>query len=354
MFISGTDRNGSKRIMIVHLVNTLASGGAEKLMLEEVQSSKAGMHVIVVLRDVSSELSSLVNSDKLLIERMSFRTLIRFFRIRKTLIIKSYLYRSHIFSLLFWIFGFHILWVYHSTIYSGKLSFVQRVVRYLSYFVPTKQVFVSEHAKNTHMKHRFSKKNICVVHNGIKIPTLNKDIVSSTNRVAFLGRNSKVKNVDLLFRTIQCCIRLEYGLTFFLYGEDFQGSNDDIISRIEKYDISEHVKLMGYSQNIFDIPASFGLVVSTSIDESFGLALVEAAANGTPIASVNLSVMEELFPNFDINSYSTSAEKNAKHWMKMLSKDLAYKRRLQKNAIVYDINLMYKRYQKIYRDVIDG
>ena len=338
--------------MIVHIINSLASGGAEKLMLEEVQSSQTEKHAIIVLRNVSSELSGLLNSDEVVIENMSIGTLIRYSRMKKDIIIKSYLFRSHIVTFLFWMLGCRILWVYHSTIYSRKLSLVQGIVRVLSYFVPAKQVYVSEHAKNTHMRKGFSGRNISIVHNGIKLFDMDRNIGGSRNRVGFIGRDTKVKNIDLLFKTIQSCICLKNNLIFYLYGEDFRESNEKIVGLLKYHGIYECTKLMGYSQNIFDADVKLGLLVSTSIDESFGLALVEAASRGIPIASVNLLVMEELFPNLGVNSYSTNPEQNAEHWIQTLNKNLSYKLKLQKSAMNYNVKSMYQNYQSIYGEMM--
>ena len=62
------------------------------------------------------------------------------FSARKHYVVHSYLYHSHIVSLLFKAIGYHVIWSIHSSVF-GEVHFKVRIVSWLSHFVPDKIMY---------------------------------------------------------------------------------------------------------------------------------------------------------------------------------------------------------------------
>ena len=65
---------------------------------------------------------------------------------------------------------------------------------------------------------------------------------------------------------------------FIMVGSGNDQSNRELSKLISKYDLEHNISLLGVRNDIPSILSSLDVLVSTSVDEAFGLVLVEALA----------------------------------------------------------------------------
>jgi glycosyltransferase involved in cell wall biosynthesis len=74
---------------------------------------------------------------------------------------------------------------------------------------------------------------------------------------------------------------------------------DSLIARAQRLGIKEKIALLGFRKDIKDIYAALDIFVSSSLRESFGLALVEAMVAGKPVVATAVGIAPEIIRNGD-------------------------------------------------------
>lgn len=98
------------------------------------------------------------------------------------------------------------------------------------------------------------------------------------------GRLADEKHVDLLVRAVAVARRRLPELRLDVYGE---GNRDPVLAAIEETGTHDCVRLMGH-QRLHRVLGSYGLYVTASTSEGFGLTLLEAIAEGLPIVGFDV------------------------------------------------------------------
>ena len=98
------------------------------------------------------------------------------------------------------------------------------------------------------------------------------------------SRLADEKHIDILIRAVVAARRSIPELRLDIYGE---GNRDRLIALIQETRSEEYVRLRGH-QRLDDVLGSYGLYVSASTSEGFGLSLLEAMAEGLPIVGFDV------------------------------------------------------------------
>ncbi|GAA1878985.1 glycosyltransferase [Lapillicoccus jejuensis] len=112
-----------------------------------------------------------------------------------------------------------------------------------------------------------------------------------TDRViAVVGRLDPVKRVDVVLRALAPMLR--DGLVLVVAGT---GSRAAELRRLaDDLGIDRHVRWLGARGDMAAVLSAADVLVSTSADETFGMAVVEAVGNGLPVAYVEAPALDEL------------------------------------------------------------
>ena len=167
----------------------------------------------------------------------------------------------------------------------------------LSYFVPDCVVAVSQHAKVSAIEFGFNKNNFSVIENGVDF-TVFKRIEGSKQRIfdelkirdskkliGFVGRYSLEKRPSDFLQLASQLNQKFADLHFVMAGDGNDKENQELLDLIVKNNLSENISLLGVRDDMPAIFSSLDVLVSTSVDEAFGLVLVEALACGCPCVS---------------------------------------------------------------------
>ena len=147
-----------------------------------------------------------------------------------------------------------------------------------------------------------NKTRIEVIHNPVdykKFPP--KKIVEPTNKVVYVGYIRHTKNLPFLIQCFAALQKIYPDLTLHILGEDIFIADepgeihhylDHIISEL---DLTSRVFFHGFVDDVNSFLESADLLISTSIRESFGLAIAEAMVKGVPTLVHNYPGAKEVF-----------------------------------------------------------
>ena len=82
---------------------------------------------------------------------------------------------------------------------------------------------------------------------------------------------------------------------FLIMGSGYLKGN--LESYIKKLELEKYVKLIGYHENINEFLSILEIYVSSSLRESFGLALIEAMASNKPVIATSVGIAPEVIIN---------------------------------------------------------
>jgi glycosyltransferase involved in cell wall biosynthesis len=167
----------------------------------------------------------------------------------------------------------------------------------LSYFVPDCIIAVSQHVKVSAIEFGFNKNKFSIIENGIDFSEFRRNedskkrifdelkIGDSKKLIGFVGRYSLEKRPSDFLQLASQLNQKFSDLHFVMAGDGNDKDNQELLDLIEKNNLSKNISLLGVRNDMPEIFSSLDVLVSTSVDEAFGLVLVEALACGCPCVS---------------------------------------------------------------------
>ena len=141
-----------------------------------------------------------------------------------------------------------------------------------------------------------------------KFKEISNKLQKNKPSVIFIGHLEKRKNVELILNAKKLS-SMDYELIFVGDGKEA----NKLKYRVKKENI-EDVKFLGYRKNVENILSKADVLVLPSIEEGFGIVLIEALACGLPVIGSNVDGIKEVItPDVGllINPYSTISLCNA-------------------------------------------
>ncbi|TYC48138.1 glycosyltransferase [Weissella muntiaci] len=112
------------------------------------------------------------------------------------------------------------------------------------------------------------------------------------NHFVTASRLASEKHIDLLVKAVGQVLKDGYDVSFDIYGEGSQRKMlEDLIRSLN---VSENVKLLGH-QNMASLYSKYGLYLTASKSEGFGLTLMEAVGDGLPIIGLDVPYGNQTF-----------------------------------------------------------
>ncbi len=226
-------------------------------------------------------------------------------------------------------------------------------IKYIDYHIAISQAV----ANDMSLRYNIKQDKISVIYNGVNTKRF-KEInlvkkLSSKLKVAVIGRLEKEKGHEQLINSLLELDRGSYHVT--IVGE---GSlRRDLQALVISYGLSKYIKFIGHHDNISSIYKRNEVIIVPSISEGFGLVAVEAMAAGRVVIAADVDGLPEIIEH-NKNGFLVNFENNIalKKQIKQLYKkpDNIYKitKKARQDAIkYYDISIMIKHYEKIYRQL---
>ncbi|CAG1003993.1 N-acetyl-alpha-D-glucosaminyl L-malate synthase [Methanosarcinales archaeon] len=195
-------------------------------------------------------------------------------------------------------------------------SFIRSIIRLITisiirllYAKLEMSITVSNKNKESLMKnYKLPKNKIKVIYNCIDIEhitnynrdiarELKKQFLISDSAIVFgtIGRLSPQKGHEYLINASKIVIK-EIPQSLFLFVG--KGENkDQLIQKINDYNLSEYYRLVGYQENLSDIFTLIDIFVLPSISEGFPFVILEAMAANKPVIATNVGGIPEIITN---------------------------------------------------------
>lgn len=355
---------------ILQIIDSLAMGGAEKLIVETVPLLvNRGFQVDVVLLNgekthLYEDLKSLncctiYSLGKSVYNPFHIIKLIPFFYRYK--IVHVHLFPAQYFAAIAQLFTFkknQFFFTEHNTsnkrLENSKYRWIEKLIysRYKNVICITnevKQVLVN--------KLNLSPSKLVVVQNGINIDNINKSKVSSRVNFGFTS-DDKLLIMVAAFRqqkdhetVIECLSGLpsQYKLVFVGDGE----KRDTIESIISQKNLSDRIVLLGLRTDVYELIKMSDIAILSSHWEGFGLAAAEAMACGIPTIASNVDGLAQVVSGGGILFEKGNVNDLRDRILELENKIYysAVKENCLNKASEFDISKMIDKLIVIYRDL---
>lgn len=154
-------------------------------------------------------------------------------------------------------------------------------------------IAVSESIKENLIEKKVEPQKITTIYHGISVdrPLPPYTMKYRPLRICYVGRLEKVKNISFLIEALHELTDIE-NIECDVYGT---GSELKKLQELTvRYNLQDHVRFKGYSTDVNQVYRSHDLLVQPSLYESFGLTVIEAMSNGTPVLCAQAGGMKEI------------------------------------------------------------
>jgi glycosyltransferase involved in cell wall biosynthesis len=217
----------------------------------------------------------------------------------------------------------------------------------------------------------FDSDKIVLIHNGIDVDRFAKGSEDAATckqgvdrklRVGMIGHLAPIKGQEDFIRAAAIVCNRRDDVEFIIAGDDKSRSGEhrsNIEKLINELNLNQHVRLIGWVEDVSTLLPTFDLFVSPSRSEPFGLAIVEAMAAGVPVVATMSEGAQEIIEDhrtgclMPINDVEASATTISE-----LLSDYAERVLLSENARRavrerFSLERMLSATEQLYRQVLE-
>lgn len=283
---------------ILHVINNLATGGAEMLVVNLAEEARKAGHVctIAVLADapgVPAERARQLGLDVVQLGKSLYDPR-HIFRIRR-LAQRFDVVHVHLFPAMYLasFAGGRRYYTEHATTNRRMGSNVWRPLESVIYRKYTSLIAISSGVKaalESHLRTLGVDIPVDLVLNGVADDffAITRNEYSFNNKLAFVGSLKEAKHPELALEAISCVPELE----LYVAGDGPLRSELEELAKSLK--IHERVHFLGITSDVRGLFEQVGALLSTSRVEGFGLVAAEAEGTGIPVVGPNLPGLNEV------------------------------------------------------------
>lgn len=304
---------------IFHIIPSLTYGGAERQLLNLVNSQKNFKHIILVLVFLDQDFLRQYNTDSFRIINCTEYNWIKKIRESKWLIdkhkpdlIQGWMYHACLFTCFLSYKKIPIIWNIRRTDVSlSSLKFVTfiivRILSKLSYIIPSAIIYCAHSAMNSHHMIKFNTKKSELIFNGL---SLSKNFYfedkskSEVIELGFIGRNVAEKNFKVFIKFLDYLDLNKVKVNVSVVGRGYKKFN----SLQTKYHFVK-INFLGEVLNIHEIYLKIDFLFSTSITEGFPNVIAEAMSYGSIPVFTDVGDSKFVASNYGVIIDSEDAEK---------------------------------------------
>lgn len=304
-------------IKVLHIINSLNIGGAEKLIVDGVSHYQNKIKVVdtLILKETKSSFEQqLEQNSRGEIFYLTTKSLYNPFLILKIIpYLKKYdLVHAHLFPTLYWVviaklFSFSkvkLIYTEHSTHNRRRDHFI---LKRLDRFIYSKIDFIGCISKGTYdelVNHIGDRGQKGIVYNGINLKSYS-NLRKSEKYLFFKGSKNKIIIQVSSFRPqkdqktlINAMSVLPEDYKLILVGDGQLKS--ECIRQVSDLGLEDRILFLGLRSDIPELLFNSDIVVLSSHYEGFGLAVVEGMAANKPVIATNIDGVKEIVENYGL------------------------------------------------------
>lgn len=356
---------------ILQIINSLSTGGAEKLIIDSVPLyQKQGLTVdVLLLNNTETQFKShLKETSKGKFDGLTLGSIYNPFLIFKIIpYLKKYdIIHLHLFPTLYWVVlakwisfsKVKLIYTEHSTHNRRRGNLLFKLLDRFIYKKLNAITAITEGVKIQLQKHLKNKNNIVVINNGINIDDFSCKITSdfsyfSKNDFKLIQVSSfrEQKDQATIIRSLKY---LPENVKLLLVGDgDLLEENKRLATKL---DVSDRVRFLG---NRYDIPQLMNyadVAILSSHWEGFGLAIIEGMAAGKPAIACDIEGVREIVNGYGLLFKQGDEKDLAKHIKSLLGDSQFYQEiaaKCKSRAKDFDINVMVEKFIHLYKEVLN-
>lgn len=366
---------------VLHIINNLGSGGAEKLLEDLIPLMNKMENVeadILLLTDEKNVFYDSVINKGVKVDVVKYRNMYdirNIFEIKKYIVDGGYdIVHSHIFPTQYWVALSRVflrnkkvkfVTTEHSTHNRRREKFYFRYIDKLIYSQYDSIISITEKTRDNLIdwidpKHKKIDKHV-VIENGVDIAKIKaalpykkneliNGITENTKLICMVGRFSEAKDQPTLIRAVS---KLSRDIHLILVGEGpLMADNKKLAEELE---ISDRVHFLGFRQDIPRILKTIDIVVLSSHWEGFGLAAVEGMAAGKPVIASDVEGLRDVVKDKELRFRLRSVEDLSNKIINMLFSYEAYYRKVNysnKRCLDFNVDKKGKELVNLYLKLI--
>jgi len=360
-------------VKVLHVINNLAGGGAEKLVSQlTISINTTNTCDVLLLNDRSDKYSESLRNNNVNIRVLNFGkySIKNLIEIVKHININEYdVVHAHLFPTIYYVaLSKWILTIIkkHKAVYfmtehnTTNRRREKPLFKYLERFIYSLYdniICISEatYIELTQWLRLKSNTKVATVHNGIELnnfETANAydkkdfDLDKESIVLVMVGSFTEQKGHKVLIDAIH---QLPEPFNAILVGEG--GLLDEVKTYAHELDLSDRVQFLGYRSDVPQIVKMADIAVIPSNWEGFGLVAAEAMACGVPVVASNVPGLNSVVGDGGLLFDKGSAEGLRENIAKLAENRELYesvKNKAINRAKEYDIQIMIKRYMDMY------
>ena len=225
--------------------------------------------------------------------------------------------------------------IYHNnnTKYLNKLHYILKSVDYL---MPSSN-YLTNYYKELFTEYRYK-----IITNDMPIESDNKISNLKNKNIITVGRLEKVKGYDDLIKLFSKLDNKEWTLSIVGNGSEY----DNLNNLIKELNMEDNIKLLGFknTEELNKLYKESSIYIMTSIEESFGLVLLEAASHGLPLIAYDSALgAKEIIKDNGILITNRNEKEMIKELKKLIDDEKLRKEYQQKSLSIskqYDYDLI--------------
>ncbi|HVS82279.1 MAG TPA: glycosyltransferase family 4 protein [Pyrinomonadaceae bacterium] len=217
----------------------------------------------------------------------------------------------------------------------------------------------------------FDREKIVLIHNGVDLDrfaktkegdSVERQKTGARHCVGTIGELAPIKGQETFLRAAAIVSSRRDDVDFIIAGEDKArtGENRRLLERmVDELELRERVRITGWADDVAELLRSFDVFVSSSRSESFGIAIIEAMANGVPVVSTMTAGAREIIDEDKTGRLVPigDAEALAEAICELLN-DPKTRERLATNALRmvserFSLDRMVARTEQVYQEVLE-
>jgi glycosyltransferase involved in cell wall biosynthesis len=374
----------SKKIIVVHLIPALDSGGAQVMLCNLLSKTNREKFEPIVIsmtdRGIFGDRISALNVQLytlgMELGKPSIKSLWKLQDLLKQIkpnVIQSWMYHANIAAQLSQLLSFMdipICWSIHHSIASlgseKKLTIMLiKLGAYLSHLIP-EIVFVSQLSQQQHQALGYSDRNSCVIPNGFNtslyLPSpaarrsVRADLRLPENAflIGAIGRNHPMKDHANFINAAALLLAHHPDVHFLLIGSGLDNDNSTLVAQIEQLKIQDRIHLLGVRSDISRLSAALDICsLSSAYGEAFPLVIGEAMSCGVPCVVTDVGDSAWIVGNAGRVVPPKNAPALAQAWQELLELEPQARAELGERArdrVIKDFSLEFivDRYEELY------